>query len=1091
MDPESQSAAPAVVALVVTCEPGRWFEDVLGSLAEQDYPNLSVLVLDAGAVTDPTPAVAAALPAAYVRHLEGRPGFAAAANEVLSMVQGASHLLLCHDDVALAPDALRLLVEEAFRSNAGIATPKYVRWDAPDRLVAVGATTDRFGVARDLIEPGELDQEQHDAVREVLIAPGGATLIRADLFAAIGGFDPAIDQFGEDVDLSWRARIAGARIVTVPAARVRHRQAVKQGERYGWGSTAAQKRRERALEANRVRTLSTCYRWFDLLWALPLALFWMLGEAATLLVRGHPGDAWHRVASFFGGFRQPGLLWQTRRRTQHNRRTGDAVIRRLQARGNTRLRNSLWARIDDVWEGRAQPTGLDGDDQADVTAASPPRRAAPNWRVDALLGAALLFLLIFGMRNLLGHDIPATGQIPRITGGWSGLWHSWWSQWQDSGLGVSGPSSPALALLGVLGTALLGAMGTLQHVVVLGPILIGPFGAYRAARWWGSRRGQLVATVAYAVVPLAYNSLAQGHWYGLVAYAGAPWIVSALGRLPGEVPYPRTLLSQVWPRIVGLALVVAAVASVAPAFLYVVPLIGLGLLLGSVLAGRGPSGLRMVGLSVVTTAAAFVVLLPWSATVLGSRAATLGPDLGSAGRTGFGALLRFHTGPIGSGWIGWALVVAAALPLFIGRDWRLAWAARFWSVALLLIVVAWAGRRGWLPPIPVELLLAPAAASLASSAALGAASFELDLPGYRFGWRQLATGVAALALAAAAVPIVVASGSGRWGMPSSDPASVLNVLKGNQKGDYRILWVGAPEALPMAGRQLYAGMAYATSYDGMPDLTDMWTPGSSGAAGQLRYDLSMAQNGLTTKLGHLLAPAAVRYLVIPANTAPTGAGGHGVALPGALLAGLRLQTDLQSVYVGDANYTVYQNAAWIPARSVLPATAAQASVGNPATIARTVQGLDFGSATPVLAGGSPDAARGDVPPGSFLFLSATRSGRWRLDGGGSSVAPAPAFAWAMGFQVPTAGGSLDAHLSYHSSAWLQLAQWLEIALLVAAVTVLVVDTRRRRLAPTTSEIADPSWFVPMTPVGTRRRRRASTVGTRYGDPAGDEVWSDV
>jgi GT2 family glycosyltransferase len=1091
MQPESQQPAPAVVVVVVACDPGPWFEQVLASIAEQDYPNLSVLVLDAGGTVDPTPAVAAALPAAYVRRLEERCGFAAAANEVLTMVQGASHLLLCHDDVALAPDAVRLLVEEAFRSNAGIATPKYVRWDAPDRLVAVGATTDKVGALRELVEPGELDQEQHDAMREVLVAPGGATLIRADLFAALEGFDPAITQFGEDLDLSWRARVAGARIVTVPAARVRHRQAVRQGERPGWGSVAAQKNRERIEESNRIRTLTTCYRWFDLLWALPLALFWVIGEAATLAVRGRPGDGWRTLASYFQAFRQPGELWKTRRHTQHRRRTGDAVIRRLQVKGNIRLRTALRARFGDVWEGQVRPTGYEEDDETEPAPVTAPQ-ATRSWRVPALIGAAVLFVLMFGMRNLLGHDLPAVGTIPRMTGGWSGLWRSWWSQWQPSGLGVAAPASPALGVLGVLGTALFGATGTLQHVVVLGAMLAGPIGAYRAARWWGSRRGQLVATVAYAVVPLPYNALAQGHWYALVAYGAAPWIISAVGRLPGEVPYPPTVLRRVWPRILGLALLVAAVASVAPAFLYVVPIIGVALLIGSFLAGRPGPGARMLAVSALATAAAFVLLLPWSATVVGSRAATLGPGLGSAGRLGFGALLRFHTGPIGSGWIGWAFLVAAALPLFIGRDWRLAWAARLWSVAVVLVVVAWAGRRGWMPAIPVELLLAPAAAALAGCTALGAASFELDLPGYRFGWRQLAAGVAGLALAGAAIPIIIGSGGGRWEMPTSDAASTLSVLKGNQKGDFRILWVGAPSALPMASRQLYPGMAYATSYDGTPGLTDMWTPGSTGAVGQLAYDLSMTENGLTTKLGHLLAPAAVRYLVIPNNTAPTGAGGHPVAVPSALLAGLGLQTDLQSVYVGDPDYSVYENAAWVPARTILPAGTTVAAAGGRASIARSVQQMNMSTATPVLTGGSADSVRGRVPAGSLLYVSATRSLRWRLDARGSSVRPTSAFASTMSFRVPTStAGTVEARLSYHPSGWLELAQWVEILLCLAVVAVVVVDTRRRRLAASNREIVDPGWFVPMAPAVSRPRRRVSTGRDGYGDLAGDEVWSDV
>ena len=72
------------------------------------------------------------------------------------------------------------------------------------------------------MERGELDQEQHDAVRDVFALPSACMLVRADLFRALGGFDPSISFYGDDVDLCWRAHLSGARVVVVPAARARH-----------------------------------------------------------------------------------------------------------------------------------------------------------------------------------------------------------------------------------------------------------------------------------------------------------------------------------------------------------------------------------------------------------------------------------------------------------------------------------------------------------------------------------------------------------------------------------------------------------------------------------------------------------------------------------------------------------------------------------------------------------------------------------------------------------------------------------------------------------------------------------------------------
>ncbi|MGH9184763.1 MAG: glycosyltransferase, partial [Acidimicrobiales bacterium] len=193
---EPETPAPAVVAVVVSHNPGPWFEETLAGLAGQDYPALSVLVIDAGSDADPAPRVAAVMPAAYVRRLDHNPGYGPATNEVLEVVEGATFYLLLHDDVALAPDVVRLMVEEAYRSNAGIVGPKLVRWDDPQRLLQVGLSVDKLGVPSSPVEPGELDQEQHDAVRDVFVVPGACTLVRADLFAVLGGFDPGIPLLG-------------------------------------------------------------------------------------------------------------------------------------------------------------------------------------------------------------------------------------------------------------------------------------------------------------------------------------------------------------------------------------------------------------------------------------------------------------------------------------------------------------------------------------------------------------------------------------------------------------------------------------------------------------------------------------------------------------------------------------------------------------------------------------------------------------------------------------------------------------------------------------------------------------------------------
>jgi hypothetical protein len=402
------------------------------------------------------------------------------------------------------------------------------------------------------------------------------------------------------------------------------------------------------------------------------------------------------------------------------------------------------------------------------------------------------------------------------------------------------------------------------------------------------------------------------------------------------------------------------------------------------------------------------------------------------------------------------------------------------------------------------VVLAPAAAALAGSAGLGVAAFEIDLPGYNFGWRQAASAAAGICLALASIPWFVAAGSGRWDMPSADASSVLAFLPNAAHGDYRVLWVGHPDALPLAGRQLEPGFAYGTSFDGQPVLADDWATGSPGAAGTLASDLLLVQGRLTTRLGHLLAPAGVRFIVVPNHVGPATSGGRPVPVPGALLAGLGLQTDLQAVSVGDPNYTVYENASWAPVRSTQPTGTTAGAAGL-----RQLEETDISTAKPVLTGGSSESASGRVPSGATLFVGSSRSGGWHLTAGGHTVSASPAFGWAMKFSVPGASGAdVGAHLGYSAPFWVRGGDVLQILLWAGALFVIYIDRRARSERRDGGEQADPMWFVPAASAPPRRRttRLAGPVEggrparrprpDRDGGPArprpeaeSDEVWS--
>ena len=72
----------------------------------------------------------------------------------------------------------------------------------------------------------------YERPREVFSACAGAAIYERRIFDEIGGFDEAHFAYLEDVDVCWRARIAGYRSIYVPNAVVRHVGSATSGSIY-------------------------------------------------------------------------------------------------------------------------------------------------------------------------------------------------------------------------------------------------------------------------------------------------------------------------------------------------------------------------------------------------------------------------------------------------------------------------------------------------------------------------------------------------------------------------------------------------------------------------------------------------------------------------------------------------------------------------------------------------------------------------------------------------------------------------------------------------------------------------------------------
>jgi len=970
---EDLAAYPPVVALLVTRNPGEWFEATLRSLDEQDYADLTVLVVDCSSDEDPTARVAEVLPRAFVRRVEtGKGGFATAANEALAMVEGAPFLFFCHDDVTLDTAAVRIMVEEAYRSNAAILGPKLVSGDNPEILLEVGRAIDRFGAPYTGIEPGEIDQEQHDGVRDVFYVPTAAMLVRTDLFTELDGFDPETFPGAEDLDLCWRARLAGARVLVVPDARVAHHEASASRAR-------ADRPNESAIVHSRVRTVLACSSLVNLIWLVPFGVIVSFFEFFGNLVTGHPRRARAAIVGWWSNLLHPGSVRKARKHAQRLRSVHDSDLRELQI--STLARVNAWVAHHLHTDGRLRDLG-------DVS------RNAVDSVSDGLRAPATIAFLVFlglvlvGSRDLLSHGVPAIGTF----GSWpsvSSAFDAFGSAWRYTGLGSASAQPPAFVVIGGLGTAFLGAIGLARTLFVVLALPLGAIGMYRLSRRVIVLRGPaFAAAIAYGVNPVARNSIAQGRLGPLVLFALLPFLVVRLVRLADGDEHQGEARKG---RLLRLALLVALLAAFYPLGLGIFLAVGALMLLAVPLTWGGRVGLRAFGISAAASLLALVMLFPWPlAYANGSGTlAALGFDFRPS--LTLSQVMRFDSGPATATWIMWGLVFAAAVPLFLATGDRLAWAARGWVLALAGWAAVWVPST-FFPHVSVpapEAGLTVAALGLSLALGIGVSVLVDGMREMKFGWRQPAAILGAVAVLLPILGFTADVVDGRWGAPSTAYTTDLAFTKAlAARGQFRMLWLGDPTVMPLEPVVLDGGVGYTLTRNGPGDVTQQWRAPEHDADAVLADALGLAEAGLTNRLGRMLAPMGIRYVVLPTGQGKDG-GAH-AQVPAALRRAVDDQLDLAQLRT-DSGVTLYENLAYAPILSVVPAGTDVPTNSKAPNLAAL--GTDVASATPVV---------GTVDRTGTLLWGEAHNSAWQATVG-RTLRHTAAFGWANGYPVDRKG----------------------------------------------------------------------------------------
>lgn len=160
--------------------------------------------------------------------LEKNWGFAEGYNKALAQIE-AEYFLLLNSDIEVTPHWLTpLLSYMDAHADVAACQPKLLSIadrDSFEYAGACGGYLDRYGYPfcrGRIFETVERDNGQYDAPADILWATGAALLVRARIYNKVGGLDGRFFAHNEEIDMCWRLRIGGHRIVCIPESKVYH-----------------------------------------------------------------------------------------------------------------------------------------------------------------------------------------------------------------------------------------------------------------------------------------------------------------------------------------------------------------------------------------------------------------------------------------------------------------------------------------------------------------------------------------------------------------------------------------------------------------------------------------------------------------------------------------------------------------------------------------------------------------------------------------------------------------------------------------------------------------------------------------------------
>lgn len=325
----------SLVSIIVINYNGKnLLERFIPSVANLNYPNYEVIVVDNASTDDSVKFLKNIYPQFRVIQSDKNYGTAQGSNIGARYAKG-EYIFFISNDMELDREILNYMIERVQSDpKIGICTCKMRRiTEKGERLNiidSVGGDLDLFGFpsARGI---NEVDKGQYDCFTEVFFSFGGAMLIRKKVFEEVEGYDSSFFTLADDIDLSWRVRLLGYRVVAELRAFLYHTVSATLGTHFGRSF------KRYTSEKNTLRMLIKNYSFLSLTLILPYYFLLLLGEILFFLLADKPILSKSGLKAFWWNLMNLSDTLKRRRDIQAKRISSDREIIRYMRKKSHKL----------------------------------------------------------------------------------------------------------------------------------------------------------------------------------------------------------------------------------------------------------------------------------------------------------------------------------------------------------------------------------------------------------------------------------------------------------------------------------------------------------------------------------------------------------------------------------------------------------------------------------------------------------------------------------------------------------------------------------------------------------------------------------